>query len=33
MLGDPIYGGNNKEAGWRWLAFSGGEPRPKKAFL
>ncbi|WP_297482464.1 gluconate 2-dehydrogenase subunit 3 family protein, partial [Sulfurimonas sp.] len=33
MLGDPIYGGNNKEAGWKWLAFSGGEPRPKKAFL
>ncbi len=33
MLGDPIYGGNNKEAGWKWLAFTGGEPRPKKAFL
>jgi len=33
MLGDPIYGGNNKEAGWNWLAFEGGRPRPKKAFL
>jgi len=33
MLGDPIYGGNNAEAGWRWLAFEGGAPRPKKAFL
>jgi gluconate 2-dehydrogenase gamma chain len=33
MLGDPVYGGNNKEAGWKWLAFEGGKPRPKKAFL
>jgi hypothetical protein len=33
MLGDPIYGGNNKEAGWKWLAFTGGEPRPKKVYL
>ena len=33
MLGDPIYGGNSGEAGWKWLAFSGGEPRPQKAFL
>jgi hypothetical protein len=33
MLGDPIYGGNNKEAGWKWLAFTGGLPRPKKAYL
>ena len=33
ILGDPIYGGNNKEAGWKWLAFEGGKPRPKKAFL
>lgn len=33
MLGDPIYGGNNSEAGWKWLAFSGGQPRPTKAFL
>lgn len=33
MLGDPIYGGNNHEAGWKWLQFQGGEPRPKKAFV
>ena len=33
MLGDPIYGGNNSEAGWKWLAFSGGLPRPTKAYL
>lgn len=32
-LGDPIYGGNNNEAGWKWLAFTGGEPRPTKAYL
>ena len=33
MLGDPIYGGNNDEAGWQWLDFQGGQPRPKKAYL
>ena len=33
MLGDPIYGGNNKEAGWKWLQFSGGQPRPKEMYL
>jgi len=33
MLGDPIYGGNNGKAGWKWLAFSGGEPRPTKVYL
>lgn len=33
MFGDPIYGGNNNEAGWKWLAFEGGLPRPTKAFL
>ncbi len=32
-LGDPIYGSNKKEAGWKWLSFEGGQPRPKKAFL
>ena len=32
-FGDPIYGGNNNEAGWKWLAFKGGEPRPTKAYL
>ena len=33
MLGDRIYGGNNGEAGWKWLAFNGGLPRPTKAYL
>ena len=33
MLGNPIYGGNDNEAGWKWLNFAGGEPRPKKAYL
>lgn len=33
MLGDPIYGGNNNEAGWRWLEFQGGTPRPKKVYV
>jgi len=33
MLGDPIYGGNNREAGWKWLNFEGGKPRPKKVYL
>lgn len=33
MLGDPVYGSNHKEAGWKWLSFVGGEPRPKKAYL
>jgi len=33
MLGDPIYGGNNKEAGWKWLHFNGGQPRPKEMYL
>jgi hypothetical protein len=33
MLGDPIYGGNNREAGWEWLAFEGGRPRAKRMYL
>jgi len=33
MFGDPIYGSNNKEAGWKWLQFTSGQPRPKKAYL
>ncbi len=33
MLGDPIYSGNNHQAGWRWLEFSGGLPRPKKVYV
>lgn len=33
MLGDPIYGGNKAESGWKWLKHTGGLPRPKKALL
>jgi len=33
ILGDPVYGGNNKEAGWKWLNFKGGKPRPQKAYM
>jgi hypothetical protein len=33
MLGDPIYGGNNHEAGWKWLQFQGGKPSPKQAYM
>ncbi len=33
MFGDPIYGGNTHEAGWKWLAFEGGKPRPTKAYV
>lgn len=32
-LGDPIYGGNNKQAGWRWLGFAPPDPVAKKAYL
>lgn len=32
-LGDPIYGANKNEAGWKWLKFHGGLPRPKEAYL
>jgi len=33
MLGDPIYGSNNEEAGWKWLNFEGGNPRPKRMYI
>lgn len=33
MLGDPIYGANKNEKGWKWLAFEGGIPRPTKAYI
>jgi gluconate 2-dehydrogenase gamma chain len=32
-LGDPIYGANKKEAGWKWLHFTAGLPRPKVPLL
>ncbi len=33
LLGDPIYGINSEEIGWRWLGFTPGSPRPKEVFL
>ena len=33
MLGDPIYGINKNESGWKWLNFAAGIPRPTKALL
>ena len=33
MLSDPIYGANKNEAGWKWLNFRGGLPRPTKALV
>jgi len=28
LLADPIYGGNKDEAGWKWLGYIPGQPRP-----
>jgi gluconate 2-dehydrogenase gamma chain len=33
LLGDPVYGGNIDEAGWRWLDHVPGEPRPVQRFV
>ncbi|OHE04239.1 MAG: hypothetical protein A2513_00205 [Sulfurimonas sp. RIFOXYD12_FULL_33_39] len=33
MLGDPIYGGNKNQSGWKWLNHTSGLPRPTKAIL
>ena len=33
LLGDPIYGGNKGQIGWKWLNHKGGIPRPTKACL
>ena len=32
-LGNPIYGANKKQAGWKWLAYEGGLPHPSEALL
>ena len=32
-LGDPIYGINKKESGWKWLSHESGLPRPKEMYL
>jgi len=33
LLCDPVYGANTDEAGWHWLAFIPGYPRPSKPFI
>jgi hypothetical protein len=33
MLGDPIYGGNKNQLGWKWLHHEAGIPRPSKALV
>jgi len=33
MLGDPIYGINKDESGWKWLNHRPGLPRPKVTYL
>ena len=33
VLGDPIYGINKNEFGWKWLEHESGLPRPKEARL
>ena len=32
LLGDPIYGINTNEVGWKWLNHQPGVPRPIKAY-
>ncbi len=32
MLGDPIYGGNTEEIGWKSVLHVKGEPRPKSTY-
>ncbi len=33
MLGDPVYGSNVGEAGWRAVHSFGGQPRPKTRYI
>lgn len=30
LLSDPVYGGNEDGAGWKWLEHNPGQPRPVK---
>lgn len=32
-LGDPLYGINKNESGWKWLNHTSGLPRPKEKYL
>ncbi len=29
LFGDPVYGGNKNEVGWKWIEHPPGFPRPK----
>jgi gluconate 2-dehydrogenase gamma chain len=33
LLCDPVYGANTHEAGWHWLNYEPGYPRPKAPFI
>lgn len=33
VTSDPVYGVSKKEAGWKWLDFKAGLPRPKEPML
>ncbi len=33
VFGDPVYGANIGEAGWKALGTSGGAPRPKTRYI
>ncbi len=33
MFGDPIYGGNTEERGWKALKTQGGRPRPTSRYI
>ncbi|MBT0612560.1 hypothetical protein [Campylobacter hyointestinalis] len=33
VFGDPIYGANIDEKGWKWISHETGLPQPKTPFL
>ena len=33
LLCDPVYGANTEEAGWHWLAYIPGYPRPSRPLI
>ena len=33
LLCDPVYGANTEAAGWHWLGFVPGYPRPEKPII
>ena len=32
LLSDPVYGANVNEAGWNWLNYTAGQPRPASIY-